>query len=716
MTGIGVNGFGRIGKLIFLQLLENNENVLAINIPDFDINNLETYLNYDSVHKFNKKWKIIIKDENQFFINDKRIHILNNRDASQLNWRKYGVQYLIDASGVYLTQEKAKQHDCDYVIMCAPPKDDTPSFMVNGNQEKYKGEKIVSNVSCTSNAIIPVLKILHNSFGIIDANFITIHSTTASQQTVDTVKFKNRTSRSIFNNIIPHTTGASESIYKILPELKGKIHGTSVRVPVSNVSLIDLNVTLQKDCDLQEVLRVLDSYTHITVDDNKYKISCDYNTTICPSIIDKKACMEMQKNQFKLSIWYDNEYSYSHKVIQLLKHMVRYNSIEYSYLSKDNFIENMQFKDKRVVLRVDWNVPIKNNELIDYFRITSTMKTIEYILRNKPKYIVIVSHLGRPKSKNDIHLSFYSYSKQIENIIMLYFKRSITFLDSILSTVKTKLALNSCENGSIFLLDNIRYMNEETNYESLTGSDKLNRVKELYLNMGDVFVNDAFGCTHRNHMSITAPLCDKSKWCYGYIIKDEINILSELLNKDNKKVLAIIGGAKMDDKLPLLENLSKKIDGIYIAGGNINGIIKQDKYSDFINSITVNTARIVLMKDGLSSTTLEGTPSYHTSDNLPENEHFFDIGMESVNELINMISEYDMIFWNGTLGVVENDLYKQGSTCLIQALINSNKKVIVGGGDTGSFVNTFSHNLYYISTGGGASLEYLSQEKLIGLM
>ena len=138
MTGIGINGLGRIGKLIFLQLLENNENVVAVNIPDFDINNLETYLNYDSVHKFNKKWKIVIKDDNQFFINDKRIHILNNRDASQLNWRKYGVHYLIDASGVYLTQEKAKQHDCDYLIMCAPPKDDTPSFMVNGNHEKYK--------------------------------------------------------------------------------------------------------------------------------------------------------------------------------------------------------------------------------------------------------------------------------------------------------------------------------------------------------------------------------------------------------------------------------------------------------------------------------------------------------------------------------------------------------------------------------------------------
>ena len=278
MIQIGINGFGRIGKIIFLQLIEKNMPITAINVPDFDINNLETYLKYDSTHHYNINFNIQIINKKIFRIHYKNtsrtIHLLNSRDAKQLNWKNYGVEYVIDATGVYLTQDKANEHNVDYLIMCAPAKDNTPSFMVYGNHEKYNGETIVSNVSCTSNAIIPVLKLLNDKYGIVDANFITIHSTTASQQAVDTVKFKNRTSRSLFNNIIPHTTGASTSIYKILPELQGKVHGTSVRVPTSNVSLIDLNVTLNENSnEVSHILDYLNSFEQIEVDDNKFKIS-----------------------------------------------------------------------------------------------------------------------------------------------------------------------------------------------------------------------------------------------------------------------------------------------------------------------------------------------------------------------------------------------------------------------------------------------------------
>lgn len=319
---IGINGFGRIGKIVFLQLIEANAPVSVINVPGFDIANMETYLKCDSVHHYHSDWDLIILSANTFSLNGRVITLLNSRDAKQLNWRKCGVNYVIDATGVFLTQEAAQEHDVDYFVMCAPAKDNTPSFMVGGNHEKYAGERVVNNVSCTSNAIIPILKVLNDKFGIVDANFITIHSTTASQHCVDTVKFKNRTSRSIFNNIIPHTTGASKAIYSILPELKGKVHGTSVRVPTSNVSLIDLNVRLSEDCDLDTLLDHANTFEQITVEDNTFKISCDYNTTTCACIIDKKACMKMQKGQFKLSIWYDNEWSYANKVTLLLNHMI----------------------------------------------------------------------------------------------------------------------------------------------------------------------------------------------------------------------------------------------------------------------------------------------------------------------------------------------------------------------------------------------------------
>jgi len=327
MINIGINGFGRIGKCVFLQLLDNDDIIVkAINIPDFDIDFLEHYLKTDSNHSYNKKWTIKKVSNNQVRINSNLITILNSRKGEDLNWRDFDIDYVIDATGVFLTKEKAQTHDVPYFIMCAPSKDDTPQFMVNGNEEKYYGEGIVSNASCTSNCLIPVLKVLHENFIIIDGNFNTIHAATASQKTTDTTKMKKRTCRSIFNNIIPHTTGASKSIGKILPDLEGKLVGASVRVPVSNVSLVNLNVRLTKKTTLEEILQTFKKTNFIKVEEKPYMVSQDFMTTCCPSIVDKTASLELLSNQFKIAIWYDNEWSYAYKTIKLLEHMIYFNN------------------------------------------------------------------------------------------------------------------------------------------------------------------------------------------------------------------------------------------------------------------------------------------------------------------------------------------------------------------------------------------------------
>ena len=171
----------------------------------------------------------------------------------------------------------------------------------------------------------------------------------------------------------------------------------------------------------------------------------------------------------------------------------------------------------------------------------------------------------------------------------------------------------------------------------------------------------------------------------------------------------------MDDKIALLGELSKKVDGIYVSGGNINSIMKNDKYKNYIEEIKNNKSKIYLMKDGLASSDLNVPGTYYKSENLPKNNYFFDIGMQSIIELNNIIQEYDIIFWNGTLGVVENDLYSYGSRTLLELLIKSGKKIIVGGGDTACFVNKNNHNFYYVSTGGGASIDYISNGSLAGM-
>ena len=707
MNQIGINGLGRIGKLLLIQLIEANSPVSAINIPDFDIVNLEEYLKNDSTHNYNLSWEFKILSENKIMINNKLINILNSRDAKKLNWKEYGVNYLIDASGVYLTQEKAKEHNVDYFIMCAPAKDNTPSFMVYGNEDKYRGENIVNNVSCTSNSIIPILKIIDDKFIIKDANFITIHSTTASQHTMDTSKCKNRTSRSMINNIIPHTTGASSSIYKILPNLQGKVFGTSVRVPTSNVSLIDLNIRYAKKHSLGDILNELSNHDFIQIDDNKFRVSTDYNTTSCPCIIDKKACMNMYQNQVKLSIWYDNEWSYASKVILLLNHMIRYNMENNNFYERKYFIENKELENKKVILRLDWNVPIIDNKIQDYFRIKSTMKTIDYIISKKPYSILIVSHLGRPKGYDEKY-SFKNIIDQISNLFEEKINTVVVLLESGLSS-NTNMVLSCTNKNTIYLLDNIRFIEDET----IKTSNFIN-TEQAYLSLGDVYINDAFASSHRDHMSITSIL--KNDWGYGYLIQKEIKCLGDIItNINNEKILAIMGGAKMDDKLPLLESLSKNVDGIYIGGGNINSLVKDKKYRDYLDCISNNRAKIYSMIDGLCSVDLEKTPSYSMVGDIKDSESFYDIGMQSIVQLTELIKDYDTIFWNGTLGLVENKLYKHGSISLVNTLMQSNKKVIIGGGDTACFVNRFNHNFYYVSTGGGATLDFLSNDELVGL-
>lgn len=703
MVLLGINGFGRIGKSIFLQILnQKNLKVVAINIPNFDITNIKTYLNYDSCHQYPIIDDLEVIDHEYFTIKNEKIRVFNNRNAQEINWKEHNIDYVIDSTGAYLTTEKVKLHNVNYVIMCAPPKDNTPQFIVNGNHNTYQGEKYISNSSCTTNCIVPVLRFLEDHYQIKSANFTTIHATTASQTTIDTNHLDKRTHRSIYNNIIPHTTGASKAITKIIPSLEGKIFGTSLRVPVINVSLIDLNVKLEKKTNLTELLEHFRQCHFILVNDKKHLVSSDFNTTTCPSIIDSHACSQLYDNEFKLLVWYDNEWSYSSKVIELVSYVSNYN-LKQKKQSHPLFIENLNYLNKRVVLRLDWNIPIHDGKIMDDFRINSSLKTINYLLTQDPKYLILVSHLGRPKNKEE-HLSWKNYLKEIQK----YFETPIILLPDIIS--KTTATLLSQEKNKLFLLENIRFFESETNYNSEIPSNEVTQ----YLQLGDVYVNDAFGCCHRDHMSITS-FRDHQNKSFGYLINEELNNLNQITNNQtNQKILAIIGGGKMDDKLPLLRNLSKKIDTIYIAGGNINSIRNNYAYQEYLETIRHHKASIYTMKDGLAAVDLKTPPTMMKTDTIQNLISFYDIGMESIIELSKLILEHDIIFWNGPLGVIEHNLYYYGSKILIKLLSDSGKRIIIGGGDTAAFVHKYPHNFEYISTGGGASLDYISNGHLIG--
>ena len=694
MIFIGINGFGRIGKCVFLQLIQNPHVIVkAINAPDFDIEKIEFYLKNDSVHKYDANFSIEVVDNCNFKLNGRNIHVFNNRNASELRWTHYNISHVIDSTGVYLTSEKAKDHDVDYVIMSAPPKDDTPIYVYGANHRKYNNENIISNASCTTNCIVPVLKHLNDTYGIKQANFTTIHASTSSQKVVDTPHSKSRTNRTIFNNIIPHSTGASSSIFKILPELENKIVGTSVRIPINNVSLVDLNVELLESTDLENIFKTCSENPYLQIVNNNC-VSSDFISSQCPSIIDKKASLELGNNQFKLMVWYDNEWSYASQLIELVKITGNYNINPF-------FIDKQDFKDKEVVLRLDLNVPITNGAITNDYRITSSLETINRILKDHPKRLLIMSHLGRP-NEYDEKLSL----KIVKPVLEKYLNTSIEFLGEGL-VENTLVQLEKSEN-KVFLLENLRFHQEETQYKTMRPSV----AEDVMQKLGNCYVNDAFGCLHRDHLSINGVNMESKS--YGYLVNNELEILTDFMY-NGSKVLAIIGGGKMDDKLKMMENLSKKVDHIFIAGGNINSILK-DNMQDYIEKISSNKAKITCMEDGFCAESLESSTFYCTNENLPTSMYYYDIGLKSINILQTLIDSCNTIFWNGTLGVVENINYKQGSEMLVNMLKNTkNKNIIVGGGDTGGFVSNYDHNFNHVSTGGGATIEYITNDNLVGL-
>ncbi len=731
MISVGINGFGRIGKSIFLQLLDdNNVSICAVNAPQLEMKYVHQYLLYDSVHKYSRDFEFKIVDEETFEITKggrrHTVHLFRDRDAKNLTWKKYGITMLMECTGSYLTTEKCKEHDVDFIIMSAPAKDKTNTYVYGVNHKEYQGENIISSASCTTNCITPVLKWFDENLKIKEGNFTTIHATTASQYTVDILNKNARTNRSILNNIIPHTTGASSAISAVIPSLKGKINGTSLRVPVSNVSLVDLNIECERtnitfDNVMNQIRDLKDERKDILQVTKDTVVSCDFLTTTAPSIIDVKASIDLGPGKFKLMIWYDNEWSYSAQMIRLMNHVYKYhqsNPIEkYS-------VQNLNLEGRRVILRVDMNVPIQNGVVSDDYRVTSSLPTIQEILKKGVERLVIVTHLGRPKEdeNGNIIRDSKSSTRILLPLLEKYLGEKIGFIENIRDD-------SSKYEERICLLENIRYERWETKYEKLKNENEEGYMefKERMDLLGDVYINDAFGCSHRRHFSICG-LYENKIVGIGYLIQKELTALEEIMkNPYKKKILAIVGGSKIDDKVPMLVSLSEKVDTIYLGGGIMTSLFKEmndeePKYKKIIEEIE-GKCRIKQMKDGIGRFGyLEWNEKYQSMKNnhrdsyhlINQETEIYDIGAKSIIELMNIINEHDIIFWNGTMGWIEKG-FTQGSELLTEILKNSGKKIIIGGGDTGGFVNQLGvDSFYHISTGGGASIEYISNGHLVG--
>lgn len=328
MVKVGINGFGRIGRMVFRAIVDNFSNdVQVVGINDLlEPAYLAYMLKYDSVHgRFNHDVKV---EGNFLIVNGNRIRLTAEREPSNLKWNEVGAEVIVESTGLFLTDEKSRQHiaaGAKKVIMSAPSKDDTPMFVFGVNHEKYAGQDIISNASCTTNCLAPLAKIIDENFGIVKGLMTTVHAATATQKTVDGPSQKDwRGGRGILENIIPSSTGAAKAVGKVLPHLNGKLTGMSFRVPTSDVSVVDLTVVLEKSATMEQInavvkkasetnLKGILGYTEDAV------VSTDFRGCSLTSIYDATAGIGLDGNFVKLVSWYDNEWGYSNKVVEMIK-------------------------------------------------------------------------------------------------------------------------------------------------------------------------------------------------------------------------------------------------------------------------------------------------------------------------------------------------------------------------------------------------------------
>ncbi|EGJ9213403.1 type I glyceraldehyde-3-phosphate dehydrogenase, partial [Salmonella enterica] len=295
-----------------------------------DVNYMAYMLKYDSTHgRFDGTIEV---DNGQLIVNGKIIRVTTERDPNNLKWGEIGVDVVAEATGIFLTDETARKHitsGARKVVLTGPSKDNTPMFVKGVNFDKYRGQDIVSNTSCTTNCLAPLAKVINDNFGIIEGLMTTVHATTATQKTVDGPSHKDwRGGRGAAQNIIPSSTGAAKAVGKVLPELNGKLTGMAFRIPTPNVSVVDLTVRLEKAASYEDIKKVIKAASEgsmkgilgYTEDD---VVSTDFNGEVCTSVFDAKASIALNDNFVKLVSWYDNETGYSNKVLDLITHISR---------------------------------------------------------------------------------------------------------------------------------------------------------------------------------------------------------------------------------------------------------------------------------------------------------------------------------------------------------------------------------------------------------
>jgi 3-phosphoglycerate kinase len=633
------------------------------------------------------------------------------------------------------------------VLITAPGKgEDVKTLVMGVNSDEYDPRKhhIVSNASCTTNCLAPLVHVLvKEGVGIESGLMTTIHSYTASQRTVDGPSKKDwRGGRAAAMNIIPSSTGAAKAVGEVIPALKGKLTGMAFRIPTPDVSVVDLTFRTARDSSIEEIDGLLKNASETYLKGilgvtSEEVVSTDFVHDDRSSIYDARATLENnlkgEKRLFKVVSWYDNEWGYSVRVVDLTLLMAKQgvDKGDHVELKTIDDVAN-QLRGKRVFIRVDFNVPMKEGAITDDFRIVSALKTIQKAMRSGAK-VVLASHLGRPAENGyEKKLSLKPVAEKLQQLL----GAAVKFIPDCVG-VETEEAVAKLQDGEVALLENLRfYKGEAANDEHFAAQ---------LAALADVYVNDAFGTSHRNAASMTGLPRLLKGGVAGYLVAKEFEVFRKALQDPARPFVAVLGGAKVSDKILVIKNLLNLVDELLIGGAmayTFMVAMGMDVGSSKVESVVADKTgvempvlkmvqellelaktkgkRIVLPIDHIVADKIEAGAHTRAVARIEAGWIGVDIGPKTRLQYADKLSGAKTAFWNGPMGVFEIEAFDEGTLAIARAFaeITAHGGVtIVGGGDSAAAVRKmgFDTKVTHVSTGGGAAIELVEGKFLPGI-
>lgn len=704
-------------------------------------------MKYDSVHGRlhadlkTKKSKPDLPENDILIINGHEVKCLMapKEGPSKLPWKELGVEIVIESTGLFV-DEKAWGHleaGAKKVLITAPAKSKDENkkiktIVMGVNEDEYEPGKhnVVSNASCTTNCLAPLVHvILREGIGIETGLMTTIHSYTATQKTVDGVSKKDwRGGRAAAINIIPSTTGAAKAVGEVLPSTKGKLTGMSFRVPTPDVSVVDLTFRSEKETSIEEIDKLLKqaSQTYmkgilgVTTEE---LVSTDFIHDKRSSIYDSKATLENnlpgEKRFFKVVSWYDNEWGYSNRVVDLLKYMAQATEIYYKSIADVNI------KGKKILMRADLNsnVDVQKMQLTgEAPRIKAIVPTLESL---KDAAVVIIAHQGRyGGTEKETPVSLKMHADRLNELL----KGRVKFVPDTFGPTAVE-SIKALKPGEVLMLENVRMWEKEEKTKTIAEAERTDLIKNLSP-LFDYFVNDAFGAAHRANVSMVG-------WptmMAGPLVIKEIEMVKKLFNPERPSVW-IVGGAKAIDKFKAVKyNLEAgHIDKVLVSGltamlfleaqginvGEANRkAIQEDlaKSKEEVKSCWEKYKDKIVLPVDMVVDYGGKRKEISISDLATLNKETGDIGDKTIAEFIKHIKSAKTVVGNGPPGIFEKEVYKKGTEEILKACgeaADAGTLVIIGGGDFGEAAEKSpSGKKFVISTGGGALLEILSGKEV----